>query len=375
MSKLLQQMMGIALVLLSLAGCSAPDATPTATAIPTPLPPTATATPIPLPPTATSPPTPLSTSTSTLVYGLSDEDIATLGSLEKVGDFPLYTMHYYGVYERTASSAGAVARMRSDAPPWACSLFAALGDADNPLYGRNFDWEYSPALLLFTHPPDGYASVSMVDIGYMLDPAVALALTDLPLVERKPLLELPYWPFDGMNEHGLVVGMAAVSGTDMPFDPDKETLDSLDIIREMLDHARDVGEALDIMQSYNVSMGGGPPIHYLIADSSGRAALVEFYRGDMVILPNQASWHLATNFLRAQADESGSFTCSRYDRISQALTQAEGQVNTQDAMDLLSQVAQSHTQWSVVYEMSSGDVNVVMGREYDDVHTFNMDID
>jgi Flp pilus assembly protein TadD len=31
-------------------------------------------------------------------------------------------------------------------------------------YGRNFDWDFSPALLLFTNPPDGYASVSRGDL-------------------------------------------------------------------------------------------------------------------------------------------------------------------------------------------------------------------
>jgi hypothetical protein len=278
-------------------------------------------------------------------------------------------MHYYGAYEWAASPGGIAGQ-----PAWACSLFAALGDADDARYGRNFDWEYSPALLLFTHPPDGYASVSMVDMAYFLDQDQVLALSDLSLVERRPLLELPHWPFDGMNAHGLVVGMAAVPGTDMPYDPGKATLNSLGIIREMLDHARDVDEAVAIMQSYNVNMGGGPPIHYLIADASGRAVLVEFYRGEMVILPSERPWHLATNFLRAQADEEGHWDCSRYDRIDQRLTESEGQITAQEAMDLLSQVAQSSTQWSVVYEMSSGDVNVVMGRGYDDVHTFRLDL-
>ena len=35
------------------------------------------------------------------------------------------------------------------------------------LLGRNFDWYEHPALILFTDPPDGYASVSMVDISYL----------------------------------------------------------------------------------------------------------------------------------------------------------------------------------------------------------------
>jgi len=33
---------------------------------------------------------------------------------------------------------------------WACSLFAGLGDVEQRLYGRNFDWDHSPAVLLFT---------------------------------------------------------------------------------------------------------------------------------------------------------------------------------------------------------------------------------
>jgi hypothetical protein len=43
-------------------------------------------------------------------------------------------------------------------------------------------------------------------------------------------------------------------------------------------------------------------------------------------------------------------------------------------MALLAQVSQDNTQWSVVYEMSSGNVNVVMGREYEAVHTSRLDL-
>jgi len=42
----------------------------------------------------------------------------------------------------------------------------------------------------------------------------------------------------------------------------------------------------------------------------------------------------------------------------------------QDAMDLLADVSQEGTQWSVVYGMSTGDADVVMGQKYDNVHTF-----
>jgi hypothetical protein len=309
--------------------------------------------------------------------------VATLSSLEQVDDYPLYTMHYYGAYNQTVSSAEDVKWLVSAnlpnlnltalPPAWACSLFAALGDADNMFYGRNFDWEYSPAVLLFTDPPDGYVSVSMVDIAYLgFGGTKAGTLTNLPLIERRALLNAPFMPFDGMNEHGLVVGMAAVPGSEMPYDRDKETIDSLLVIRKMLDHASNVDEAVAILQSYNIRWGGGPPLHYLIADSSGRSVLVEFYEGEMVMIPNETPWHLATNHLRAIAGETGHSGCWRYDRIYQRLTETEGQLAAQDAIDLLAEVSQEETQWSIVYGMNTGDVNVAMGQQYDNLHIFHL---
>ena len=183
-----------------------------------------------------------------------------------------------------------------------------------------------------------------------------------------------------MHEHGLAGAMAAVPSGQMRPDPDKETIGSLGVIREMLDHARDVDKAVAILSSYNVDMEGGPPVHYLIADPSGRAALVEFYQGEMVVIPNETDWHLATNFLRASAGASAEGhalseaegECWRYDRINRRLAEAQGQITTQEAIDLLADVSQESTQWSVVYGMNSGDVNVALGREYDDVHTLHL---
>jgi hypothetical protein len=330
----------------------------------------------------TTPPAQLSVSTPTgapqppsRADGLSAQDAATLDSLKKVDDYPLYTMRYSGSYDRRASSDGVHRLASASVPPtWACSLFAAMGDANNMLYGRNFDWEYSPAVLLFTSPPDGYASVSMVDIAYLgLGGSNATTLTELPLAERRALLNAPLLPFDGMNERGLAVGMAAVPPGDMKPDPNKETIDSLLVIRKILDQAGSIDEAVAILQRYNINMEGGPPLHYLIADRSGHAILVEFYQGKMVLMPNDRPWHLATNFLRSSVGENAQGQCWRYDKIFSRLTQAEGRLNAQEATSLLANVSQESTQWSIVYEMGTGDVKVSMGRRYSNVHTFHLD--
>jgi len=257
-------------------------------------------------------------------------------------------------------------------PGWACSLFAALGNAGNRLYGRNFDWDFSPALLLFTDPPDGYASASMVDIAYFGFSDRAADLTKLPLADRRALLETPSWPFDGMNEAGVAVGMAALPQAQAPYVPGKPYIGSLRLIREILDHAATVDEAVAIIGSYNLGWDGGPPLHYLIADKSGRAALIEFYNGQTIVRPNEGAWHAATNFTRSAVAGDAAGTCWRYDRLVQRLTDSGGRLAVGEALDLLQTVAQPGTQWSVVYGMSTGTVEVVMGRRYNQTYTFKL---
>lgn len=313
--------------------------------------------------------------------------VETLEGLEQVDDYPLYTMTYSGDYEATIETMEAFTGLPGVADPavsyvepelsWGCSLFTAFADADSALYGRNFDWRFSPALLLFADPPDGYASVSMVDIAYLgYGGQAAYGLTERPLNELTALLSAPYLPFDGMNEHGLVVGMAAVPPGNMQLDPDLETVDSLMIMRLVLDNARTVGEAVAIFQDHNVVMGGGPPLHYLIADASGQAVLIEYYDGKMVVLPNTADWHLATNHLRAAVAPGQEAGCWRYDQIEAELTRSYGHLTVQGALNLLEYVSQMGsyaTQWSIVYGIHSGEVQVVMGRDYQTIHQFHLE--
>jgi predicted choloylglycine hydrolase len=211
----------------------------------------------------------------------------------------------------------------------------------------------------------------MVDIAYLVEDNVD-TLADLPLEQRLALLDATALPFDGMNERGLTVGMAAVPADVVQPDPNKETIDSLMVIRKMLDQAGDVDEAVAILQSYNIEWGSGPPLHYLIADRSGRAVLAEFYQGELRLLPNDQPWHLATNFIRSAVSGSAAGQCSRYDRLNEVLSTAEGNIDSANAMNLLQDVSQPNTQWSIVYGISTGDVTVTMGRQYNSVHTFNI---
>ena len=301
--------------------------------------------------------------------------IRTIRSLEKLDDFPLYVMHFYGDYEIPGYKAKISLPQdtqnglpQGDSSLWACTCFSAKTEKGNQLLGRNFDWGTHPALLLFTDPPERYASVSMVDISYL-----GYSRADDPAKNPGGLLRSPLLPFDGMNEKGLAVGMMAVPGADPPDDPQKRTISSLLIIRLMLDHAKNVDEAIAVFENFNIVFQGGPPLHYFITDRSGRSAVVELVDRVISVLRNTHPWQVATNFiLTGLTPETALASCWRYKKAWETLDNRPTFPVLTNALSLLEDVSQGNTIWSVVYDTASLDFQVVMGRKYDSVHAFNL---
>ena len=295
----------------------------------------------------------------------------SLASLRKLDDFPLYTMRYYGSYgfsEYLQKGEIAFGKDQHVEASYACTCFAALGDADGLLVGRNFDWYDHPMMMLFTDPPDGYASAAMVDLSY-----VGFERGGEPTSKQLEALlrAAPYLSFDGMNEHGLAVGMMAVPHAEAQLDAGFVTIDSLAVIRLVLDHARTVEEALALMKQYNVDFGGGPPIHYLIADAGGHSVIVEYIYNEMRVLPNEAPWQVATNFLlEPVAPEARRGICPRFRAADEMLQSMGGALTMTEAMSLLERVSSDQTLWSVVYDMNRGAAYLSVGREYGRVYRF-----
>jgi hypothetical protein len=290
--------------------------------------------------------------------------------VQLVDGHPLYTAHYFG--DTSCSQQGQATSRDSS---FGCTLFAAFGNGDRALAGRNFDWDNDPALLLYTRPPDGYASVSLVDVRYLsvsADNALAAAQIAQQLARASSI------PFDGMNEYGLFIGMAAVPGSALPYDPAKPTIGSLCAIRIMLDHARNTAEAVELIKKYNIDFAGGPQIHYLLADASGHSAVVEFKDGALSVLENHQPWQAATNFYLTASSDADQQACSRYHDASTLLSTANGVISPEQGMSLLQQTAQFNadyeTVWSALYDLHTGDVRIAMSRQYTNTHFFRLDM-
>ncbi len=297
--------------------------------------------------------------------------VASLLTFHQVDDYPLYTMQYRGDYKVLSSlgldSIPGLASTREANHNFACTVFYGHNAKGEALLGRNFDWRHRSSLLLFTDPPDGYASVSMVDLGYLGFEPGGVNLQSLSNLKSAPL-----WPFDGMNERGVAIGMMAVPDTQGLHDPAKPTVDSLAVIRLVLDYAGDLDEALNIMQGANIDFGSGPWLHYLVSDREG-SAVVEILADRINVIRNQQPWQAATNFvLSGLSEPEADAACPRYQTASDYLEQNQGVLDSIEAMSLLEDVSQPETVWSVVYQLDTSEIQIALGRDYTDVHIFNL---
>jgi len=291
--------------------------------------------------------------------------IRTMASLEKVDDFPLYVMKYRGGYffdlfAEEGIEWSVYQKLYKAANPDVCTSLAALNPDGKAVFGRNFDWKHRSSLLLFTDHPKGYASVSMVDLYYLgLE-----GMQEIPWSKRFILLAAPYATIDGMNECGVAIAQNAVPRKNFPKDPNKPTLLNSQIVRLVLDHAKDVDEALNLIRQYNIDFAD-TCVHFHIADVSGKSAIVEYMDGGISIIRGEKNWQVSTNFLFSEPQQPD---CWRYNKASESLAKLQGDITEGQAMNILQGTSQESTTWSIVYNLSTGGINLAMGK----VHTFEL---
>jgi len=305
--------------------------------------------------------------------------LAALESVNKVSNYPAVEMDFYGSNALLPQNAAQVHKLIERFYPEAakkpadinCSLIA-VHNPDGSVYGRNFDWYRTVPIVFNVHRYKGrYASISLVDGSY-------LSVTgSLSLLDRINMMGGYISPFDGMNEKGLFIAIAMINKAEVPTDPKKETLTSVQMVRKILDTAATLDEALNICNSYNIDFFPGPHLHFLIADATGKGAVVEFssegvkvYRKDKLIY--------ATNFVMAPGNpEDFIGKCWRFDKINATLSHEHNSpFGESDMMSLLDNVKQTlnkgGTQWSAVYE-SNGDLTVCFGKDYTRSYHFKLE--
>jgi choloylglycine hydrolase len=303
-------------------------------------------------------------------FQLAEEIETAFGTISQIDEYPLFSLTYtsdyaFDTYLLTGNVPNYAANI-SHAVDFSCTCFSAFGE-ESRLLGRNYDWsDKSAYFLVYTNPASGYASVSTVDLSFF---DYNVAESPASNKNKEVVRLLPFFPFDGMNEKRVAIGMNAVPQARSSIDVNKVTIGELQVIRLVLDYASTTDEAIALIRQYNVRVAE-PPIHYLIADSSGHSVIIEYVNGGMSVMHNQNDWQVTTNFVITGISIPDNAPCWRYKTAYETLQECGGNMSEEGAVNLLSDTSVSITRWSTVYNLKNSFLLVAMGRNYQTLHDF-----
>ena len=233
-----------------------------------------------------------------------------------------------------------------------CSTIVSRLPGGHVYFGRNFDWMHDACLIVRMHDESGLASIAVIDLHYLnLD---RLDLDETNLIQRIPLLFAPYYLQDGMNRHGVAVSDMSVDGVKASFDPAKPDILHATAMRLVLDDAKYIDEAIDIFQRYNIHFGA-TTCHFMVADATGKSAVIEFVDGKVTVTDSKLNWQVCTNHqICGTSEEASDKKCERYRHASDELTRLGTTAGIQDVMRIMQSVSKKDwTMWSSAYDLSS----------------------
>ena len=220
-------------------------------------------------------------------------------------------------------------------------------------------------------------------------------------------LAAPFAPLDGVNDAGVACGIfmsyqGEGKGTPTDTQTDKPDLTSTTLLRLILDYADSVEDAVALAEQYDLHDSASSCFHYMVADSTGRSAILEWVGADAdhdadgsqrqlnVLwndtdsLSDSADWQVVTNFIKTpdyytSPDQMRGL--DRYEHLADRLRETNGIVADEDAaMALLAEVGRrtwnnddsnTNTIHSVVYDLTDRSVLWVGNEHYgEDGHTF-----
>lgn len=297
-----------------------------------------------------------------------------------------------------------------NAPTIGCSSFTGQTSEGDRLFGRNYDFSTTTGMVVHTNPGKGrYSSISSVDLQFLgINDGASLD----SLMQKLICLAVPYIPLDGMNEKGVSCGIymsyqgsndktATNQNTDAP------DITSTTMLRMILDYAASVDEAIELVQKYDLHDSANTSFHYMVADSTGKSAILEWVNGtkdtdndgslrNLNVIYNDDDSSLGekegnndfqyvTNFIvtpNYYNESNTKFGLDRYNEIEAMMNpngdNTSGVITKENALGILQRVGRRNwdkvtgasdkntiTVWSVLYDMTNKTVTWVSNEQFD----------
>ena len=367
-----------------------------------------------------------------LVFAVWHNELFTLSSIQLLrdrndshGDGAVYSMQVHGDYylddfiEQGGVSSDSelidfvtkhltkgLLKINISDPEIGCSSFTARTADGDMLFARNYDFSKTNTCLVFTKAKkDRHATISTADLQFLgIDPENNMN----SMMDKIVSLAAPYAPLDGINDAGVSCGIyMTYQGGEKTIPTDQNTekpdLTSTTLLRLILDYADNVEEAVQIASMYDLHDSAKTSYHYMVADSTGKSAILEWVADTdstdndgsarkLVVTYNDADAHIGsfeaesnhqviTNFILqpgyyegSPADDKKGF--DRYIRLWDELAQTDGVVaDEKAAMNILGIVGRRNwdnddhngsTVHSAVYNLTDKSMVWVSNENYND---------
>lgn len=317
--------------------------------------------------------------------------IRTVASVKKISNAPAYQMNYYGSYELdkylqhgvsnadeyrsflSTTLAGGACTFFGGAH--GCSAFFAKTPDGDLILARNLDTTVGKGCVLKTDGTDGSKVLAMSNLEWIWynENEPYEPKDELTFSNKLMSIASPYAVTDGMNEYGLTVSLFSADGSHSTIDENKTNLLDYSIPIVLLNKAKTVDEAIEVLSKYNVVMSEYPE-HFMVSDASGDSAIIEYVNGKMQVTRINGNYQICTNFIIYNNPKLEGFGNDRYKNYDDALSKTNGVISTDDALKLLQKnTIPGDEQWSVVYNLTDKTMSATFYKDYDHVYTYSFD--
>lgn len=257
-----------------------------------------------------------------------------------------------------------------DTGNFGCCAFTAATPEGQRLFGRNFDYEETDTLVVYTEPKDGYASYGVVDLKFF-DIGTKNGMEADSLPAKAFMLAAPYATMDGINETGLGIGILQLNIDELHQDNGKSDLLIFAAIRGILDKCATVDEAIALLSEYDIHSFLSRSYHLFITDKNGKSVIVEWTDEETFIVEDTA----CTNDVMSENKfYDPDWSCKRYDIIKNRLAENNNILTADEAMTVTSDVSVDKTgystEWSCIYNLDEFTFDICLDRDYETKFTF-----
>ena len=153
---------------------------------------------------------------------------------------------------------------------------------------------------------------------------------------------------------------------------------STTIIRNVLDNAKNVDEAIEIFKNSNLNTDGYA-YHYMVGDAGGKSAVIEFVDNKMIVeyktekIQVCANTYITEEGVAFYNDANALDSNNRMNSIISSIENNNFNMTHENAFSALKSASNNYTRWSIIYNLTDKTMNIAINRNFGKIYSYSFD--